>query len=92
MDGQLPQEVKYERAARLAAIQAGIKKDILTRYAEEYREGGDGVLFEQMKDGVAVGHSRHYVEVRVKSDEDLSDKVVPVRLTGTDGEVCFGEI
>ena len=92
MDGQLSQELKYERAARLAAIQSDIKKTILEKYAEEYRNGGDGVLFEQMKDGVNIGHSKHYVEVRVPCGDDLSDKVVPVELTGTDGEVCFGKL
>ena len=92
MDGQLSQELKYERAARLAAIQSDIKKTILEKYAEEYRNGGDGVLFEQMKDGVNIGHSRHYVEVRVPCGDDLSDRVVPVELTGTDGEVCFGKL
>ena len=92
MARQLPQEIKYERAAKLAEIQSGIKKSILEKYVSEYRNGGDGVLFEQKKDGVNIGHSRHYIEVRAKSDEDLSEKVVPLTLTHTDGEVCFGEL
>ena len=92
MSGQLSQEVKYERARRLAEVQREIKKEILEKYVEEYKNGGDGVLFEQKQDGVNIGHSRHYIEVRVPCDEDLSNKVVPVRLTHTDGEVCFAEL
>lgn len=92
MPCQLPQEIKYARAKTLADIQAEIKKNILEKYVEEYRYGGDGVLFEQMKDGVNVGHSRHYIEVRIPCGDDLSDKVVPVELTGTDGEICFGKL
>ena len=92
MPDQLSQEIKYERARTLAGIQSGIKKNILEDYVREYKNGGDGVLFEQRKRGVNIGHSRHYVEVRVPSGTDLSDKVVPVELTGTDGEVCFGKL
>ena len=92
MPGQLSQEVKYERAARLAEIQKKIKGEILGSYVKEYENGGDGVLFEQRSDGVNIGHSRHYVEVRVPCGEDLSGKVVPVKLTDTDGEVCFGKL
>ena len=92
MDGQLSQELKYERAAELAKIQSVIKKAILEKYVREYKHGGDGVLFEQMKDGVNIGHSRHYIEVRVPCGEDLSDRIVPVELTATDGEVCCGKL
>ena len=92
MPGQLSQEVKYERAAKLAEIQKEIKREILDAYVKEYEIGGDGVLFEQKIDGVNIGHSRHYVEVRVPCGEDLSGKVVPVKLTDTDGEVCFGKL
>ena len=44
------------------------------------------------KNGVNVGHSKHYVEVRVPCGADLSGRIVPVDLTGTDGDVCFGRI
>ena len=92
MSGQLSQEVKYERAKRLSDVQREIKKEILENYVTEYENGGDGVLFEQRRSGVNVGHSRHYIEVRVPSDDDLSGRVVPVRLVGTDGEVCLGKL
>ncbi len=92
MPRQVPQEVKHERAARLAEIQSEIKRSILEKFVRDYRDGGDGVLFEQRRDGVNIGHSRHYVEVRVPSNEDLSDRVAPVILESTDGEVCYGKL
>ncbi|MBR0302308.1 MAG: tRNA (N(6)-L-threonylcarbamoyladenosine(37)-C(2))-methylthiotransferase MtaB, partial [Clostridia bacterium] len=91
MPGQLSQEVKHERARRLADVQKTVKREILEEYAKEFADGGDGVLFEQSRHGVNIGHSRHYIEVRVPSEDDFSDRVVPVRLTRTDGEVVFGE-
>ncbi len=92
MPRQLSQEVKHERARRLANIQSEIKREILEEYIKTYGNGGDGVLFEQYQNGVNIGHSRHYIEVRVRSDADLSNRVVPVKLTATDGEVCCGEL
>lgn len=92
MPNQLSQELKFERARYLAKVQFEIKKEILENYVKEYKNGGDGVLFEQTKRGVNVGHTRHYIEVRVPCNEDLSCRVVPVELTDTDGEVCFGKL
>lgn len=92
MPDQISQEIKHERAKILADIQSEIKRSVLEKYIEEYGNGGDGVLFEQRRDSVNIGHSRHYVEVRVPADEDLSNRVVPVLLTHTDGEVCFGKL
>ena len=92
MENQVDEGVKKERCARLSAVQAEIKKEILTKYAEERKDGGCLVLFEQIKNGVNIGHSRHYAEVRVRSKEDLSNQIIDVSLTGTDGEICFGEI
>lgn len=92
MPDQISQEVKIERAKRLADIQSDIKRAVLEKYVTDYADGGDGVLFEQMRDGYWIGHSRHYIEVRVTSEEDLSNRVVPVTLTHTDGEVCFGKL
>ena len=91
MPGQLSHQIKHERAKRLSEIQKEIKRQILEDYIDQYRDGGDEVLFEQKQRGVNIGHSRHYIEVRVPSEDDFSDRVVPVRLTRTDGEVVFGE-
>lgn len=92
MPCQVPQEVKHKRAKALADVQSEIKRQLLESYTKKYKNGGDGVLFEQLRDGELIGHTRHYVEVRVKSNTDLSDKIVPVELTGTDGEVCLGKL
>ena len=92
MKNQVPENVKHERCRRLAEVQAQIKKEILKSYVEAYKDGGAGVLFEQQQKDVNIGHSRHYIEVRVACEKDLSNTVVDVRLTHTDGEICYGEI
>ncbi len=92
LPGQVPDNVKRERCKRLSEIQARIKKEILEEYVEKYRSSGTDVLFEQQQNGINIGHSRHYVEVRVRCDRNLSDEIVDVCLTHSDGEVCYGEL
>lgn len=92
MPDQVPENIKHQRCKVLSDIQAQIKKEILEAYVERYKNGGAGVLFEQRHNGVNIGHSRHYVEVRVPDSEDLSNRVADVRLTHTDGTACFGEL
>lgn len=92
MPYQVPEDIKHERARRLAEVGAKIKSKLLDEYIETYRNGGDEVLFEQQANGVNIGHSKHYIEVRVTAESDLSNKVVPVTLTHHDGEICYGKI
>ena len=49
-------------------------------------------LVEQQRDGIANGHSEHYVEIDIPADADLNGKIVPVLLDGTDGKICTGHV
>ena len=61
-----------------------------------YLEGCVGqvypVLFEQPAAGRYGGHAPNYMEVAVSGGEDLHNRVLPVRITGTDGEILWGEL
>ena len=60
-----------------------------------YLEGCVGqvypVLFEQEKDGYYTGHAPNYCETGVRG-EDLHNKVLNVKITGTDGDMLIGEL
>ncbi len=90
MLGQLPDAVKKERAAALAAVQKEIKMDILQKYVKAHEETPVSLLIEEIKHGMAVGHSEHFCEIRVPKSCGNAGDIVPIRLTETDGEVCFG--
>lgn len=90
MDGQLPEHVKDERLARLAGIQADIKRQFMEELCKKYRDGGCLVLAEQKKSGCYIGHSPEFAEVKIKCDRDVVGTVCDVALESTDGEVCFG--
>ena len=84
---QVPKAVKEDRARRAAAVAADMHR--------AYLDGCVGktypVLFEQPRDGKFSGHAPNYMEVLAEG-EGLHNQVKPVRITGTDGQVLFGEL
>ncbi len=50
-----------------------------------------GVLFETREDGYWAGYTESYIRVLVKSEENLENRIVPVRLTSLSGEQVIGE-
>ena len=61
-------------------------------YLEECVDRTYPVLFEQPVAGRYGGHAPNYMEVAVSGGEDLHNRVLPVRITGTDGEILWGEL
>ena len=85
---QVPKQVREERARRAAEAAAEMHR--------AYLEGCVGavypVLFEQPRDGGRfAGHAPNYMEVSVEG-ADLHNRVRKVQITGTDGEILFGEL
>ena len=84
---QLSAAVKERRAARAA--------EVASQMHRAYLEGCVGqvypVLFEQEKDGYYTGHAPNYCETGVRG-EDLHNKVLNVKITGTDGDMLVGEL
>ena len=84
---QLSAAVKERRAARAA--------EVASQMHRAYLEGCVGqvypVLFEQEKDGYYTGHAPNYCETGVRG-EDLHNKVLNVKITGTDGDMLIGEL
>ena len=84
---QVPKAVKEDRARRAAAVAA----DMHWAYLDGCVGKTYPVLFEQPRDGKFSGHAPNYMEVLAEG-EDLHNQVKPVRITGTDGQVLFGEL
>ena len=84
---QLSAAVKERRAARAA--------EVASQMHRTYLEGCVGqvypVLFEQEKDGYYTGHAPNYCETGVR-EKDLHNKVLNVKITGTDGDMLIGEL
>ncbi len=88
MPGQVLNAVKEERVRRAGEIAAGMERDYLSRFAGQRVE----VLFEEERDGLWRGHTARYCEVRVKSGENLHNRLCRVSVTGVGDGYLEGEI
>ena len=92
MPGQIPEPVKKERLKRLEEAQNKLRLQMLEDYVTAHRTDPVWILVEQQKDGIANGHTEHYVETDIPTAEDLTGKIVPVLLESTNGKICTGKI
>ena len=87
MSGQLSQVVKAARSQQAIAVCTALeRRDLEARVGRTYE-----VLFEQEEDGFFTGHIPEYCLVKVKG-EHLHNQVLPVKITGVDGETLLGEV
>ncbi len=92
MPDQVADNIKKIRAARLAAVQAEIKAQILDEYIEKHREEPVYVLGEKWENGITNGHTEHFIECDIETDFDGTGHILPIVLTGRDGFVLKGKI
>lgn len=85
---QVPHPIREERAARLGKV----GEELRECFERDYIGRTVAVLFEQTRDAVAEGFSKNYIRVHVPSSTDLTDRILPVRITEyKDGKV-WGEV
>jgi len=89
MTGQLPMEVKRRRLHELEAVAVALRRTLLEDAVASAPLAE--VLFETYENGMAVGHTKSFLEVAIPSPVSLHGELVTVRLTHTDGVLCFGE-
>lgn len=88
MPGQVPEAVKAARSHRLSELETGVRKAIL--------DGLEGktlpVLFESRENGLLCGHTPEFFEVAVPADSAAHGDILPVRINGNNGTLCFGTV
>ncbi|MBG90439.1 MAG: tRNA (N(6)-L-threonylcarbamoyladenosine(37)-C(2))-methylthiotransferase MtaB [Actinobacteria bacterium] len=85
---QVAPEVIKERSRILRGISQQKKQAFMARF-----EGACvPVLFEQFKKGEWHGLTQHYIRVRVKSEHDLENQIIPVTLNQVDGQSMKGQV
>jgi len=88
MDGQIPENVKKERARKLSLIADDLRLDFFERnFGKVYP-----VLFEHKTRGFCEGFTPNYIKARVDSSEDLFNKVLDVRLDKTKAAYVSGSL
>ncbi|MBR5279657.1 MAG: tRNA (N(6)-L-threonylcarbamoyladenosine(37)-C(2))-methylthiotransferase MtaB [Clostridia bacterium] len=88
MEHQVSKEIKSQRGRTLAAVQQAIKREIL----ENVVKNGTPlpVLFETEENGVAIGHTHHFMEIEVQGLSDVRGKILSILPVSTNGDRLFG--
>ena len=81
MARQIPESLKQERLHRLKSLGEKISAAIYEKALGEIRN----VLFETKDGDFYVGHSEDMLEVKMRSDEPIAGRILPVKLTDFDG-------
>jgi threonylcarbamoyladenosine tRNA methylthiotransferase MtaB len=88
MPERVGDRVKRERSHRMLAL--------ARESARSFREGFLGktmpVLWEKQTDGVWSGLTDNYIRVYAESSQDLTNELLPVRLTEIKGDGVWGEV
>ena len=86
MPGQIPQEEKRRRAARMLALGEELRAAFLDAMAGTRQE----VLFEEGSPAGQTGYTPNYTPVTVLHPAPLQGRILPVRLTAREGDGCLG--
>ena len=87
MPGQVPPQVKEDRAHRAAAAAAELEQHYLAACVGQTFP----VLFEEERGGLWHGHAPNYTEV-VLAGQDLHNRVLPVEITGAENGCLTGRV
>ncbi len=80
---QLLNSVKQERSRKLIAISDKMCQDFMEKYIGENVE----VLFERnVKKDIYEGHTGNYIKVLAKSEKNISNEILDVKVSGIEGE------
>lgn len=86
---QVAPEVKSERSHKMLELSDKLNREFMSAYINKPME----VLFERLDNGYYEGHTRNYIKVLCKSDRDLTNQLVTVKLTDIAGEeTMYGEL
>ena len=87
-ENHLTNALKKVRVKSLIALGESKLSDFTNQMVSRDSE----VLFEREKDGYFEGYTSNYIKVKIKSDEDLANKVRKVSFGSVEGSKLLGEI
>ncbi len=88
MDGQIPATLKKERTQKLLQL----AKESMRGFLQEHLGKTLEVLFERASGGFFTGLTGNYIKVYVRSRGDITNELLPVKLTGLYKDGMRGEI
>ena len=88
MLNQVEDGVKKERSQRMLAL----AKESAQNFSRQFLGKTMPVLWEKQTDDTWSGHTDNYLKVYTRRNEDLTNKLLPVKLTKISGDGVWGEV
>ena len=76
----MPNQLTNDEKKRRVHILAQVSNDLEIEYRNKFIGRKMEVLFENKKDDYFIGHTSNYLEVKIKSDENLKNKLIEVEI------------
>jgi len=88
MPGQVTNKVKKQRNQRLLVL----AKECATNFNQSFSGSTMSVLWEQNSGDIWSGHTGNYIKVYTRSNEDLSNQILPTKLIEVRRDGMWGEL
>lgn len=85
---QVSEKVKKQRSQQMLALH----KESARSFSQRFLGKTMTVLWEQPSDGLWSGLTDNYIKVYTQSNEDLTNKLLPVKLVEVRGDGVWGEV
>lgn len=86
--GQITSEIKEARSKLLLELDEKLEREYIDRFIDREMD----VLFEETTQNLACGYTRNYIKVCAETRDDLSGKILNVKLTDNIGNMAKGYI
>lgn len=88
MEGHVDPKIKKERAHKLLELASKMKDD----YENKFIGSIQNIIVEDNKNGYYHGHSSNYLDIYFKSDVDLNNQIVDVKILRKSNGKLYGEV
>jgi threonylcarbamoyladenosine tRNA methylthiotransferase MtaB len=88
MPDQVPDKIKNQRRQRMLTLAKESRRNFHEKFLGEIME----VLWEQQNGGIWSGLTDNYINVYTESAKDLSNQLLPTRLTEIRGDGVWGKV
>ena len=89
MENQVDKSTKENRSRKMS----GCVKTLQKNYMNEFSGKKEKILVErEIADGIFEGHMTNYIKVHVKSDEDISKKIISVKIEKCEKDYLVAKI
>ncbi|MBQ3054388.1 MAG: tRNA (N(6)-L-threonylcarbamoyladenosine(37)-C(2))-methylthiotransferase MtaB [Clostridia bacterium] len=88
----MPNQLNKEEKKKRASLMENTDRENAEKFMKSQRGTFQSVLFETKDGDYYIGHTTNYLTVKVKSDMDLHNEILQVKITGYSKDTLTGEI